>query len=142
MTETRTSTDRILWRVGAGFSIVIGLCWTIEALQVPHRFFGEAAGFHWPRVLFRTAVLLVIWGWMHVTTKRLLKRLHHLEKFLLLCSWCRKICHEGHWHTIEEYFGSRFDTETSHGICQDCAREQKREITAVRAALTRLGAGP
>ena len=50
------------------------------------------------------------------------------EEFLLLCSWCRKIGHQGHWHTTEQYFGKRFDTATSHGICPACAEEQRNEM--------------
>jgi len=53
----------------------------------------------------------------------MLKRLHQLEEFLLVCSWCRKVGHEGKWLTMEEYFGSKFATETSHGICPECAKK-------------------
>jgi hypothetical protein len=134
MIPPRSSADHILWRVGAGFAIIIALCWLFEILQVPHRYFGEAAGFNWPRVLVRTVVLFSVWTWMHVTVRQLLKRLHHLEEFLLVCSWCRKLCHDGHWLTTEEYFGSRFETETSHGMCPACSREQRAEIAASREA--------
>jgi hypothetical protein len=123
-----TPVDRIPWKIGSGFVLILGLCWLMEFLEVPHRFFGEAAGFNWPRVLLRTTVLLGVWCWMHYTIKRLLTRLHHLEEFLLLCSWCRKIGHQGQWHTTEEYFGKRFDTETSHGICPTCAQQQRDEL--------------
>ncbi len=130
MNPTQTSTDGILKREAVGFSLIIALCWIVELLQVPHLFFHEAAGFNWQRVLFRTVVLVAIWLWTHRTNKRLLKRLHHLEAFLLLCSWCRKIGHEGRWLTTEEYFGSRFETKTSHGICPKCALEQAEQLAA------------
>src|SRR4051812_27049247 len=91
----KTPVDRILWQITSGFVLILGLCWTLELLQVPHRFFGEAAGVNWTRVLLRTAVLLSVWLWIHCATRRLLTRLHHLEEFLLLCSWCRKIGHQG-----------------------------------------------
>lgn len=92
--------------------------------------FGEPAEFNWLRVLGRTAVVLAVWGWVHLTTRRLLKRLHHLEEFLLVCSWCRKVGHEGEWLTMEEYFGSKFDTPTSHGICPECAKKTFERMTA------------
>ena len=69
--------------------------------------------------------ILAIWLWVHLTTKRLLKRLHYLEEFMHVCSWCRKVGHEGQWLTTEEYFGSKFATQTSHGICEECARKTR-----------------
>ena len=76
----------------------------------------------------RTVVVLAIWFWVRAGTKRVLKRLHHLEEFLLICSWCRKVGHEGEWLTFEQYFGSKFDTETSHGICEECAKKSRRTL--------------
>jgi hypothetical protein len=67
---------------------------------------------------------------VHLTTKRLLKRLHYLEEFLLVCSWCRKVGHEGEWLTMEGYFGSKFATETSHGICSERAKKAKDRMMA------------
>jgi hypothetical protein len=81
-------------------------------------------------VLFRTALIGGIWAWVHFTTSRLLARLGQLEQYLRLCSWCRKIDHEGQWLTTEEYFGSRFETESSHGICPACAHERFNQFHA------------
>ena len=75
-------------------------------------------------------MVLAIWLRMHLTTKRLLKRRHHLEEFLLVCSWCRKVGHQGEWLTMGEYFGSRFDTPTSHGICPECAKKTLERLTS------------
>ena len=86
------------------------------------------------RVLFRTVVILAIWLWVHLTTRRLLRRLYHLEEYLLICSWCRKVGYEGKWLSLEEYFGSRLNTETSHGICPECSGKQmttQRTVTRV-----------
>ena len=69
-------------------------------------------------------VILATWAWVHFATRRLVQRLHRLEKFLLVCSWCRKVGHEGGWLTMEDYFGSHLNTETSHGICPACAAKQ------------------
>jgi hypothetical protein len=65
-----------------------------------------------------------VWWPVHVTTKRLLQRLHELEEFLLICSWCRRVGHKGEWLLLEDYFDSKFATETSHGICPACAEKQ------------------
>lgn len=132
MTPAKSSADSILRKETIGFSIIIALAWLVEFIQLPHLLYGEPAVFYWPRVLIRTAIVLIIWLWVYLATKRLLKRLHQLEEFLLVCSWCRKVGHRGEWLTMEEYFGSKFDTLTSHGICPECAKQtlaqQKAEV--------------
>lgn len=112
----------VLLKQAIGFTLLTVLVWIVELIHLPHLFFGEPPEFYWPRVLFRTGIILAIWLWVYLTTKRLLKRLRKLEEFLLICSWCRKVGHDGKWLTTEDYFGQHFSTETSHGICPDCAK--------------------
>ena len=114
----------ILRREAAGFFFMIALIWLTELIRLPHLILGEPPEFNWLRVLMRTAIILGIWGWVHLNTRRLLRRLHELEGFLLVCSWCRRVGHERQWLTMEEYFGSQLATETTHGICPDCAQQQ------------------
>jgi hypothetical protein len=120
-TPTKQSVNSVLKQEAIAFSVILLLIWITEFAKIPHRFFGEPDQILWFRVLFRTAVVTIIWMWVHFTTKRLLRRLHYLEEFLLVCSWCQKVGHEGKWLTMEEYFGSKFNTQTSHGICPECA---------------------
>lgn len=128
MKQTKKSTDSILRQEALGFSIIIALSWATEFFQIPHLIFGEPPSVNWHRALLRTFVVLAIWLWVHLATKKVLKRLHHLEEFLLVCSWCRKVGHEGEWLTMEQYFGSQFDTETSHGMCPECAQKAHERI--------------
>ena len=121
---TQKTARSILHLQALGFSLLIAIIWLVEILHVPHLLYGVAADFELPRVLIRTGFVLVIWLGVHLTTRRLLRRLHELEEFLLICSWCRRVGHEGTWLTLEEYFGSHLATETSHGICPDCAEKQ------------------
>ncbi len=114
-----------------GFALLIASIWLVEILHIPHLLYGVPADFSLSRVLLRMGVVMVIWGWVHFTTRRLLRRLHELEGFLRLCSWCRKLEHEDTWLTIEEFFDSRLATETSHGICPTCARTQFSEHRVV-----------
>jgi len=123
-----TSGRAILRSETLGFSLITALVWIMELIHLPHLVLGEPAVFNWPRVLIRTAIVSAVWIWVHLRTRRLLKRLHQLEDFLLICSWCRKVGHEGHWLTTEEYFGSNFSTETSHGICPECAKTLNRNF--------------
>lgn len=134
MTPAQSSGHSILKREAIAFSSIIALTWLAEMVYLPHRLYGEPAEFLWGRVLVRTAVIVAIWAWVHFATRRLLRRLHELEEFLLVCSWCRKVGHEGRWLTMEEYFGSKFETETSHGICPECAAKVRQQPGGTRAA--------
>src|ERR1700712_1115935 len=142
MTPTKKSTDSILRQEAIGFSLIIVLSWATEVFQVPHLLFHEPVLFNWHRAFLRTAVVLAIWIWVHLATKRVLRRLHHLEEFLLVCSWCRKVGYEGEWLTTEEYFGSKFHTETSHGICPECAKKTLDRLTTTNQSAQVSKAGP
>ena len=120
-TPTKKSADSVLLKLGVGFATFLVLVWLVEFFRVPHRFFNEPDEINWFRLGMRTAIIVGIWAWVHFTTKRVLIRLHYLEEFLRVCSWCQKVGHEGTWLTTEEYFGSKFNTRTSHGICPKCA---------------------
>jgi len=130
MKETKEKTSGILWIEASGFSFLIMMSWLTEALHIPHLIFGEVFAPDWRRALLRTVVLLAIWLWVHLLTRRLLKRLHHLEEYLRMCGWCGKVCHEGDWLDMETYFNSKFATKTSHGMCPECLRKKKDELTA------------
>lgn len=72
---------------------------------------------------------MLVWASVHLATRRLLKRLHHLEEFLRICGWCRKVCHDGEWLEMEKYFRSKFATKTSHGMCPECLKKKKEELS-------------
>ena len=122
MQKTKTSTESILTKEAIGFSLIIVLSWATEILHVPYLLFSEPHTFNWHRAVLRTVIIVAVWLWVHLATKRVLQRLHYLEKYLLICSWCRKVGQDGEWLTMEQYFGSKFSTQTSHGICPECAR--------------------
>jgi hypothetical protein len=131
MKQTKESSNTILWVEAFGFSILIVFSWLTEVTRIPHLLFGESFTPNWHRAILRTIVIALIWTWVHLATRRLLKRLHHLEEFLRICSWCRKVCHEGDWLTLEEYFNSKFATQTSHGMCPECLKKGVQELKEV-----------
>ena len=100
-----------------------------EMARLPHLLWGEPFQPNWSRAILRSAVLVAIWLWVHMATRQLLKRLHHLEEFLRICSWCRKVGHGGEWLDMERYFNSKFDTKTTHGMCPDCMRKKVGELS-------------
>ena len=116
----------ILCIEATGFSLIIILSWLTEAVRLPHLIYGEPFQPNWDRARLRTVVISLVWLWVHVATRRLLRRLHYLEEFLRICSWCRKVDHHGEWLPLENYFSSKFATKTSHAMCPEC---EKREST-------------
>jgi hypothetical protein len=120
--------NSILWIEAFGFSLIITLSWLTEAIRIPHLIFDEPFTPNWHRAALRTVVISLIWIWVHLATKRLLKRLHHLEEFLRVCGWCRKVCHDDQWLTMEDYFNSKFATRTSHGMCPECVKKKVEEL--------------
>ena len=124
--------NRILWVEAAAFSLIIALSWLTEAFRLPYLVYGENFTRNWERALFRTIVIICIWTWVHLATRKLLARLHYLEEFLRVCSWCQKVCHEGEWLEMEKYLKSKFATKTSHGVCPTCLEKKKAEITSVK----------
>jgi hypothetical protein len=128
MKSTQGRTNSILWIEGFGFSILVVFSWLTEVTRIPHFLFNEPFTPNWHRSLLRTIVIALIWTWVHRATRRLLKRLHHLEEFLRICGWCRKVCHDGNWLTLEEYFNSKFATQTSHGMCPECLKKGVQEL--------------
>lgn len=125
-----------------GFLTLLAIMWIVEIARLPHRLFGESAEFLWSRVLIRTTVVLVIWLIVDLTTRRLLRRLHELEQFLRICGWCRRVNHDDEWLTLEDYFSSKFATETSHGICPDCAKQLSSAHRAERIHPPPAGPAP
>ena len=128
MKSTKKRWNSILWVEACGFSLIIILSWLTEIFRFPHLLFGEAFVPNYERAVLRTVVVLLVWGWVHVVTRRLLKRLHYLEEFLRICGWCRKVCINGEWLTMESYFNSQFSTHTTHGMCPDCVKNTVQEI--------------
>jgi hypothetical protein len=127
--------NSILWVEAFGFSAIIALCWLAEAFKIPHYLFGEPPVVDWHRALVRSIVILLIWAWVFLLTRRLLQRLHHLEGFLRICGWCRKVCHDDKWLKLEDYFNSKFSTRTTHGMCPECLKKKVEEL-ALNDALT------
>ena len=78
----------------------------------------------------------MIWFWVNVATRKLLRRLHYLEEFLRVCGWCRKVSYGNEWIEMETYLKSKFATKTSHGMCPHCLQKKKNEIAAHKTPTT------
>ncbi len=75
-------------------------------------------------------ILLVLGVWFLVSrsTRRILERVHYLEKFMRVCAWCRRINYRDEWIRLEEFMQQGFDTPTTHGICAACLQKQQEAV--------------
>jgi hypothetical protein len=128
MDKTKKQWNSILWIEAFGFSIIIALSWLTEWLRLPHFIFGEPYAVNWHRALLRTIVISLVWVWVHLATRRLLQRLHYLEGFVRVCGWCRRVCYQEEWLTMEQFFTSQFSTQTTHGMCPECMNQGVKEL--------------
>jgi hypothetical protein len=77
-------------------------------------------------------LVLGVWFLVSMSTRRVLERIHYLEKFMRVCSWCHFIDYKGAWVPVEEFLKQGFDTPATHGICPKCLEKQKAAIQKTR----------
>lgn len=53
-----------------------------------------------------------------------------LSGLLPICAWCKKVRDDdGYWKQVEDYFRSHSQIRFSHGMCNDCADEFRKDST-------------
>jgi hypothetical protein len=124
-----------------GFLAIIIICWLNELLQLPSLVFsGHPFAFFFRKSTLDMLLVLAIWLLVSGFTRRLLERVRQLEGFLRVCSWCRRIDYAGRWMPLEEFMQQGFDTPTTHGICQECLRQQTEALERAKRARENGGA--
>lgn len=112
-----------------GFLAIIALSWFDEVIGLRSLVFGNNPYISDFResaleMLFVLAVWLVVAG----TTQRLLARVSKLEKYLRVCAWCHRVGMEKEWMNWEQFMARRFETRTSHGICDECLERHRSAL--------------
>ncbi len=136
MTEKKLRPSTVLVSQAIGFVVLVAISWINELIDLRSLVLGEH-----PYISdFRESTLemlfvLVVWLIVYGSTRRLLARMVELERFLHVCSWCRRIGSTGRWMSTEEFFDRRFNTKTSHGICEECIKEQQLALANARRQL-------
>ena len=118
-----------------GFLAIIVLCYLDELIKLPSLIFSDHPfAFVYRRTTLEILLVLAVWFVVSRSTRRIMERVRYLEKFLRVCSWCRRINYHGEWMRLEEFMQQGFDTPTTHGICQECLRQQWEAIEKAKAA--------
>jgi hypothetical protein len=110
-----------------GFASLIALSWLDELADLSARLFGSAPGHDWHEAALETVVIAAIAVPTFLLSWRLARRLVYLEGFLHICAWCRRIDARQEWISMEDYFQRELKTNTSHGICPECAAKFEEE---------------
>ena len=117
-----------------GFLGIIVLCFLDDLLQLPGLIFSDHPfAFMYRRSTLDILLVLGVWFLVSRSTRRILDRVHYLEKFMRVCAWCRRIHFKGEWMPLEEFMRQSFDTPTTHGICKECLHRQQILIDQAKA---------
>lgn len=131
---TRTYASKILWCEAIGFLAIIILSWVNELSELP-QILGHAHYIsNWRESLLETEIVVLVALPVMIFTRRIVLRLYYLEGFLRVCAWCKKLEHNGQWVPLEEFFEQRFQTPTSHGMCEECLKEVRANREKSKAA--------
>ncbi len=128
--------SKIVLYQNLGFLAIMLICYLNELLKLPSLIFSDHPfAFVYRRTTLEILLVLAVWFLVSISTRRILQRVNYLEKFMRVCSWCRRINYHDEWMPLEKFMQMGFDTPTTHGICKDCLRRQ--EEAAERAELAR-----
>jgi hypothetical protein len=120
---------RVLAYQSVGFLVLIALTWFDELIGLRSLVLGNHPYISdFKESTFEMLMILGVWLLVAGSTRRMFVRVKHLEGFMKVCAWCRRIEHKGIWMPLEKFFEQGFDTPTSHGICTDCAEKTKVSI--------------
>ena len=118
---TERSSRRVLLYLGLGFIALAALLWINDALDAPyHLFRGVRSAHRVEEILLEVALVLLLGGLVMTWARRTVRRVDYLERFVKLCSWCRRVQLDDEWLRIEAYL-AKHDKETSHSMCPECA---------------------
>jgi hypothetical protein len=127
---------RIVLYQNLGFLTIILLCYLDDLFKLPSLLFSNhPLTFAYRHTIVEMLLVLSIWFFVSISTRRLAKRVRQLEEFMRVCAWCRRIDCKGEWMRLEEFMEQGFDTPTTHGICPECFRQQR--AAAEKAKLAR-----
>src|SRR5258706_9839116 len=89
---------RIVLFQNLGFLGIMAVCYLNDLLQLPSLIFSDHPfAFVYRRTTLEMVLVLTVWFLVTRSTRRILEHIHYLEKFLRVCSWCRRINYQGEW---------------------------------------------
>jgi hypothetical protein len=116
---------RIVMYQSLGFISIVALCWIDEMIGLRSLILGDHPYISdFKESTLEMLFIFAVWFIVVTHTRRLMARMDHLEGFMRMCSWCRRVGKEGRWLHFEEFIAAKYDTKTTHSICEDCMEKQ------------------
>ena len=126
---------RIVLYQNLGFVAIMLICYLDDLLRLPVLIFsGHPFQFVHSQTTLNMLLVLTVWFLVSNSTRRIMERVRYLEKFMRVCSWCRRINYQGEWMPLEKFMRQGFDTPTTHGICLECLERQKAAAERAKQA--------
>jgi hypothetical protein len=127
--QASSKLTRIALYQNLGFLAIMSIGYLDELIKLPSLIFSDHPfAFVFRRSTLDILTVLAVWFLVSASTRRILERIRYLEKFIRVCSWCRRVAYHGKWMFIEDFMKQGFDTPTTHGICPECLAQQKEAI--------------
>jgi len=119
----------ILGYEAVGFAIVMLIIWLDEVVDIPYLFLGaRKTPVNWQESLFESTCIFILGIFVLRMTFITLKQLKHLEGFLPVCSFCKKIRIGSEWIQLEKYITEHSEAVFSHSLCPECTEEHYGDI--------------
>lgn len=133
--KKKSQLTRVVLYQNLGFLAIIVLCYFDDLFKLPSLLFAEhPLALAYRHTIVEMLLVLSIWFFVSISTRRLMKRVRQLEEFMRVCAWCRRIDCKGEWMRLEEFMEQGFDTPTTHGICPECLTTQRAAAEKARLA--------
>jgi len=125
--------SRVLQVQSVGFLVIIAFSWFNEFVDLRSLIFGNHPYISdFRESAMEMLLVLAVWFIVVGATRRVIQRVHYLERFPRVSAWCHHISFKSRWVRLEEFLKREFDTPTTHGICPTCVQKQKAAILEAR----------
>src|SRR6185437_896276 len=105
--------SKIVLYQNLGFLGIMVLGFLDDLLKLPSLIFSEHSfDFLYRRTTLEMLLIFMVWFLVSNSTRRIMERVQYLEKFMRVCSWCRRINYRDRWMPLEEFMRQSFDTPT------------------------------
>lgn len=106
----------------AGFLLIIAIIWLDEVLDLPRLLFGAPpTPLRLGEGLLESVLILVVGVAVVSFIYRAVRRIEYLESLVVMCAWCRRVRADNAWLTMEVFLERQHHSQTTHGICDECA---------------------
>lgn len=123
MITRRDVSRRMLALEAVGFLLILAIIWMDEILDLPHLLFGAAhTPVRWAEGALESLLTVAVGTAVVLITYRAFRRIDYLESLIVMCAWCRRVRSGEEWLSVELFLERQHQSQTSHGICEACAR--------------------